>query len=209
MKRLPIIASFFLFIALCVSIAYWALQLFKPPARPVAAPPQTVRQDVRLDAASTLFGGRTAPVAVASNYQLKGVVMAGNAYESIAILSADGKPPLTTRVNKEVQPGVVVKEVHPTYVLLSEGGVSKRVELPEGARNPSGGVLSAGPGNPGAGGPPGMSGGNVQSLAPPPMPGAPNPGIAGAPPVMQSGETPPTTLPNNGVIGIPPPPPRQ
>ena len=33
MKRLPLITSFVLFIALCVSAAYWAMQLFKPPLR--------------------------------------------------------------------------------------------------------------------------------------------------------------------------------
>ncbi len=32
MKRLPLITSFVLFIALCVSAAYWAMQMFNPPA---------------------------------------------------------------------------------------------------------------------------------------------------------------------------------
>lgn len=130
MKRWPLVATFVLFIAACVSAAYWAMQLFKPPVRPVAAPPQTVQTAPRLDAAAALFGGRPT-IAAASNFQLKGVVVAGNAAESIAILAAGGKPAQVVKTNEEVAPGIKVTEVHPRYVLLSEGGVVKRVELPE------------------------------------------------------------------------------
>lgn len=135
MKRLPLVASFLLFILLCASIAYWGLQLFKPPLRPVAAPPRAAKSDINPEAAATLFGGRAGKVAVASNYQLKGVVMSGSADESIAILSANGKPAQAVRVDAEVAPGVIVKEVHRDYVLLSDGGTVKRVELPENAKS--------------------------------------------------------------------------
>ncbi len=135
MKRLPLVASFLLFILLCASIAYWGLQLFKPPLRPVAAPPRVAKSDIDPQAAATLFGGRAGKVAVASNYQLKGVIMSGSADESIAILSADGKPAQAVRVDTEVAPGVTVKEVHRDYVLLSDGGAVKRVELPENAKS--------------------------------------------------------------------------
>jgi general secretion pathway protein C len=134
MKRWPVVASFVLFIALCASVTYWAMQLFKPPMRPVAAPPPSVRPPPPIEAAAGLFGGRAASVAVASNYQLKGVVVSGNAKESVAILSADGKPAQAVRMDAEVAPGVTVKEVHRQYILLSDGGVSKRVELPEEAK---------------------------------------------------------------------------
>lgn len=130
MKRWPLVATFVLFIAACVSAAYWAMQLFKPPVRPVAAPPQTVQAAPRLDAAAALFGGRPT-IAAASNFQLKGVVVAGNAAESIAILATGGKPAQVVKTNEEVAPGIKVTEVHSRYVLLSEGGVVKRVELPE------------------------------------------------------------------------------
>jgi len=135
MKRLPLAASFLLFILLCASVAYWGLQLFKPPLRPVAAPPRVAKSDIDPQAAATLFGGRAGKVAVASNYQLKGVVMSGSADESIAILSADGKPAQAVRVDTEVAPGVTVKEVHRDYVLLSDSGAVKRVELPENAKS--------------------------------------------------------------------------
>ena len=129
MKRLPTITSFILFIALCASAAYWAMQYFKPPQRAVVAPPQPPQPAPRLDAAAGLLGGHTT-TAVASNFQLKGVVVASNADESVAILSANGKTAQAIRTNATVIPGVTVKEIHSRYVLLSEGGVIKRVELP-------------------------------------------------------------------------------
>jgi general secretion pathway protein C len=76
-------------------------------------------------------------VAVATNYQLRGVVSAGVNGESIAILAADGKPAEAIRANREIQPGVIVKEVHPRYVLLQDNGVIKRVELPDDAKGVS------------------------------------------------------------------------
>lgn len=134
MRRLPHIVSFLLFIALCVSAAYWAMQLFKPPVRPVAAPPRAAQAEIRPDAAASVFGKSKGNMAVASNYQLRGVIFSGNPRSSVAIISADGKPAQAVGVDKEVVPGVTVKEVYRDYVLLSEGGATKRVELPESAK---------------------------------------------------------------------------
>jgi general secretion pathway protein C len=147
MKRWSLIASFLLFIALCMSAAYWAMQFFKPPVRAVAAPPQTLQPLPKLDAAASLLGGRTA-VAVASNFQLKGVVVGGNPADSVAILVANDKPAKAVRVNAEVIPGVTVKEVQRGYVLLSEGGIVKRVELPEKAKGGGSIIPPSAPGKP-------------------------------------------------------------
>ena len=133
MKRWPLIASFVMFLALCASVAYWGMQLFNPPLRAVAAPPQASQAAPSLDAAAGLLGGHANAV-LASNFQLKGVVVASNPAESVAILAANGKSAQAIRTNREVLPGVMVKEVNRHYVLLSEGGVIKRVELPENAK---------------------------------------------------------------------------
>lgn len=135
MKRWTLLASFVMFIALCASATYWALQLFRPAVRPVAAAPPAAKPEPKLDAAAGLFGGRPAAFAVASNFELKGVVVASNAGESVAIVSADGKPAQAVGVDSEVMPGVTIKEVTRQFVLLSEGGVVKRVELPESAKS--------------------------------------------------------------------------
>jgi general secretion pathway protein C len=131
MKRWPLLTSFVLFIALCASAAYWVMQLYKPPVRMVVAAPAPVAPPPDPRAAVALFGGRQGPVTVATNYQLRGVVASGTGGESVAILAVEGKPPQAVRANREIQPGVLIKEVHPRYVLLQENGVIKRVDLPE------------------------------------------------------------------------------
>lgn len=131
MKRLPLVGSVLAVVLLSASLAYWGLQLFKPPQRAIAAPPPPPPVALNLDAAKGLFGGQIS-VAVASNYQLKGVVASQGA-GSAAILAVDNKPALALGIGKEVVPGVTVKEVHPKYVLLSEGGAVKRIDLPSDA----------------------------------------------------------------------------
>ena len=131
MKRLPLVLSLLAVIALSASIAFWVLQLYKPAQRPMAAIAEARMADPAPDAAATLFGGQ-AVAAGPSNYQLTGVVAAGR--ESVAILVVDGKPPRALAVGKEIASGVTVKEVHPKYVMLSEGGVMKRVDLATDAK---------------------------------------------------------------------------
>jgi general secretion pathway protein C len=125
MKRLPILLSLLALVALSASIAYWVLQLYQPAQRPLAAAPAPSMPDPGIDAAASLFGGQLS-AAVASNYQLTGVVAAGR--ESVAIIVADGTPK-ALKIGKEVASGVTVQEVHPRYVMLSDGGVLKRIEL--------------------------------------------------------------------------------
>jgi general secretion pathway protein C len=131
MKRLPLLVTVLAVAALSASLAYWGLQLFKPQQRPIAAVPMQAAPEANIDAAKGLFGGQIA-AAVASNYQLKGVV-AANGPDSAAIIAADGKPAMAYGLGREVAPGVTVKEVHPKYVLLSDGGAVKRIDLPSDA----------------------------------------------------------------------------
>jgi len=132
-KRLPLITSFILFIALCVSAAYWAMQIFKPPVRAIAAPPQSTQSAPSLNAAANLFGGQNS-FAIASNYQLTGVVVSTKLAESVAIIGINGKPAQAVRVSRELIPGIKIQEVQRDHVLLSENGVVKRVELPKDSK---------------------------------------------------------------------------
>lgn len=126
MKRMPLLLTLLALVALSASIAYWVLQLYKPDQRPLAVAPVAALPEPAVDAAATLFGGQ-AMTAVATNYQLTGVVAAGR--NSVAILVADGQPAKAFPIGKELSAGVVVKEVYPRYVMLSEGGVLKRIDL--------------------------------------------------------------------------------
>ncbi|OON60054.1 hypothetical protein B0920_22590 [Massilia sp. KIM] len=173
-KRLPLLLTLFALILLAASIAYWILQLYKPEQRPLAAAPIASQAEPSPDAAATLFGGQPS-VAAISNFQLTGVVAAGP--NSAVIIVADGAPPVAVRVGREIAPGVVVQEVHPKYVMLSDGGVMKRVELALDTRS-NGGAPGAPPAPPVAG-PVGM--------APPPgVEPQTSPGVVSAPPTMQS-----------------------
>jgi general secretion pathway protein C len=113
-------------ILLAASLAYWVLQLYQPPQRPIAAVPRSGMPEPQIEAAATLFGGQ-AVTASATSYQLTGIVAAGN--ESVAIIVAEGSPPKALRVGKELVPGITLAEVHPRYVMLSDGGVMKRLDL--------------------------------------------------------------------------------
>ncbi|MBC7453419.1 MAG: hypothetical protein H7335_06885 [Massilia sp.] len=130
MKRLPLLFSLLAVIALSASVAYWVLALYKPQQRPLAAIVDAPMLDPAPEAAATLFGGQASTV-VASNYQLTGVVAAGR--DSVAILVPDGQPPRALRIGRE-SAGVTVREVHPKYVILSEGGIVKRIELATDAK---------------------------------------------------------------------------
>ncbi len=131
MKRLPILYTLLAVIALTVSVAYWFMALYKVPVRPMVAAPPAAVVEPSTDAGASLFGGQ-AVVATVSNYQLTGVVAAGR--QSVAILVADGQPPKALTVGKEVATGVTVIEVHPRYVMLSEGGIQKRIDLATDAK---------------------------------------------------------------------------
>jgi len=125
-KRLPLLLSLLGVILLAASLAYWILQLYQPPGRPIAAVPHSAMPDPPIDAAATLFGGQIS-TANATSYQLTGIVAAGR--ESVAIIVAEGSPPKALRVGKELVPGITLAEVHPRYVMLSDGGVMKRLDL--------------------------------------------------------------------------------
>jgi general secretion pathway protein C len=194
MTRLPVpvtVATFAAIAALSASMAYWGMQLFKEQQRPITAPPHQAQAEPPLEAAKGLFGGDVA-VAVVSNYQLRGVVAELNGRRSVAIIANDGQPPKAYPVGAEVAPGVKVQEVAPRYVVITEGGVPKRIELPAEA-------------------PPGLGGGSAAML--PPLP-APSPA---APPPAQPTPQPSMPMPvpqnpppsNSQMTGGPMQPPRQ
>ena len=131
MKRLPLLFTLLALIALAMSLAYWVLQLVQPPQRPLAAAPVAQMAEPSADAAGTLFGGQPT-AAVATSYQLTGIVAAGR--DSAAILVADGQPPRALGLGKEIAAGVSVAEIHPRYVMLSDGGVLKRIDLATDAK---------------------------------------------------------------------------
>jgi len=131
MKRISLILSFVLFILLCVSASFWVMQFMKSEPRKISAPPVT-RPVANVESVAGLFGGA---LAVNSNYQLKGIVLANPQNQSEAIIAVDGKPSQAFTVNTEISPGVKVAEVQAGYILILDNGVSKRLELPQDSKS--------------------------------------------------------------------------
>ncbi len=129
MKRLPVVFSFLLFLALSATLAYWLVQWTAPAPRAVSAPPKSERTISPVSAAASLFGGRS-PGSTIANVQLRGVVHAGSSSGSVAIIAVEGKPPRALTVNSEITPGVIVKEILNKTVVVSEKGVERELSLP-------------------------------------------------------------------------------
>ncbi len=136
MKRLPLLVAFVLFLGLCASLAYWALQLFAPAPRAVSAPPQAERKIAPITAAENLFGAKGQANTMA-NMSLRGVIHAGRKADSEAILVVGNEPPKYVKESSEVMVGVKVKEIHPRHVILDDHGVSREVSLPAFAPTPA------------------------------------------------------------------------
>jgi general secretion pathway protein C len=188
LKRLPLICSVAAVAVLSASLAYWGMQLFKPKQRPIAAVPVVQVPEANMDAARGLFGGNIA-VAVASNYQLRGVVADTRGRGSVAIISADGQPAKAYPVGSELVPGVSVKEVQARHVVLMEGGVQKRLDLPsDQGVSSSGGIVAPVGGAAGPQEPPPVPLPQQQMV--PAQPPVPQPA---PPPVQMAPAQPPTT----------------
>jgi len=133
MKRLPLMCSFIAFVLLCISLSFWGLHVFKPVNRSVAEPPMKGSIEPGSGQWGGVFGGGTVGQVTTSNYDLKGIIIAKKILESLAIVAANGKPAQTIALNAEIAPGIILKEVHEQYVMISESGVMRRVTLPENA----------------------------------------------------------------------------
>ena len=203
MKRMPLLMTLLALIALSVSCAYWAMQLYKPAQRPLAAAPAAAMPDPAIDAAASLFGG--APAAAASNYQLLGVVAAGR--DSAAIIVVDNGVPQTLKVGKELVAGLRVQQVLPRFVLLSDG---RRIDIAQDSRPAAGAAQAGQPGQPQPYQPP------VQQVQQPvQQPQAapiqlPQPSMTGAPmpsqpqPQQNNNPPPPTTIQTAPPVRMPP-----
>jgi general secretion pathway protein C len=144
MKRLPVLISFLLFLALGASLSYWVLQWLAPATRPVVVPAPAERALPGMAAAANLFGGTTEVVS-STPIQLKGIIRAAKPSESVAIIALEGKPARALKVNAEVSNGIVIKEINARTVLVSDHGVEREVRLQAFAsRSPSDANNSAG-----------------------------------------------------------------
>lgn len=129
-KRLPLFISFVLFIALSMSIAFWGLHFSKHKGRPSAAPPEPALPEISMEKAAGLFGGKLVASTV-TNFLIKAVIASRSGNSGTVVFAIEGNPIKSMGVGGEVVPGVVVKEIHNLYVMVSDNGVLKRVNVPD------------------------------------------------------------------------------
>lgn len=128
MPTLPRLLSFLLFIALCMSLAWWLMPLFSPAPRSLSAPPSSTFSAPNLSSASALLGGQTS-LASNNQYQLTGIVRAQDARDSVAILSSAGQPAMSVKIGAKIASEINLSEIHADYVLLDDHGSLKRIAL--------------------------------------------------------------------------------
>jgi general secretion pathway protein C len=133
MKRLPLIINVILFAMLCMVLSFWGLQIFKPKIRPMQAPVSVESYEPSVGQWGNLFGRSAVAEVAPSNYQLKGIIVAPHARDSVAIIMVEGKPNFTIGIGKELLPGVKLQEVHRDHVIVSESGITRRIDLPAAA----------------------------------------------------------------------------
>ncbi|HET7404018.1 MAG TPA: PDZ domain-containing protein, partial [Usitatibacter sp.] len=100
-----------------------------PPFRVAASEAQS---DVDLAAIGRLFGAAppsSGPAAARGGLRLKGVIAPTPGVAASAIFSTGTGRDIAVFMGREVQPGVKLSEVHPTYVVLSRSGVDERIDL--------------------------------------------------------------------------------
>lgn len=131
MKRLPLLINTILFIAICMLLSYWAMQMFKPKPRPIAAPAGVEVVAPATGQWGNFFGVNAVHENAPSSYQLKGVIVAAKEKDSAAIIAVEGKPTYAIGIGKELSSGVKLQEVHTTHIVVSENGIPKRIDLPQ------------------------------------------------------------------------------
>ena len=117
-----------LVLVLAYQLAYWTW-VFVAPAK-VAAPPPA-QGAVDLAAVARLFGA-TAPgeaARSASSLKLKGVIAPTPGIEGSAIFSTGAGRDNAVYLDREIEPGLKLVEVHPDHVVVSRAGVMGRIDL--------------------------------------------------------------------------------
>ena len=132
--NLPRACTVVLVLALAATFTGWALDFTarrtpSEPVRPVTVgnpAPRTQAADIAPIA--FLFGAL--PGADGSDIKLVGVIAQGKQGQGIALLAADGRPPLALRAGAEIAVGVTLAEVRADHVLVSRSGAVQQIRLP-------------------------------------------------------------------------------
>jgi general secretion pathway protein C len=132
--NLPRACTFVLVLALASTITGWGLDFTarRTPSEPVR--PATVGNPAArtraADIAPIAFLFGALPGADGSDIRLVGVIAQGKRGQGIALLAADGRPPLALRAGAEIAVGVTLAEVRADHVLINRSGAIQEIRLP-------------------------------------------------------------------------------
>jgi general secretion pathway protein C len=118
-----------LVLVLAFQLAYWTWVFVSPP---ISAVKVTEQGDVDLAAIARMFGA--APPAgstteSSAGLRLKGVVAPTPGVAASAIFSAGTGRDIAVYLDREVQPGVKLVEVHADHVIVARAGAQERIDL--------------------------------------------------------------------------------
>ena len=115
--------------AILASIVYWIMRL-RGDDVPAAAP-APLAAGAPPSASAAIFGEHPDLLPAAANLGITGVIIAPDPQDSIAIVVEAGQRPRALRVGSDISAGLHLQEVHPRYVVVSDGERSARIALPE------------------------------------------------------------------------------
>lgn len=136
MKRLPSIATLLLGVVFCLSLGFWLSRWIKAPARSIQA--VTVQSAEPNGNWGSIFGLPPQQQVQATDVQLKGVIFAKHQADSQVIVSLNNQANQAVRMNQDIGNGAILKEVGNNYIVISNAGSERRIELPANAHNMSG-----------------------------------------------------------------------
>lgn len=119
-----------LVLVLAWQLAYWTWRIVAPAPRP--APTSTVAT-VDMGAIARLFGAAppagSTSAATTSGLRLKGVVAPTPGIAASAIFSTGAGRDLAVYIDRDVQPGIKLAEVHADHVIVTRLGTRERIDL--------------------------------------------------------------------------------
>ncbi|HTH43824.1 MAG TPA: type II secretion system protein N [Oxalicibacterium sp.] len=122
-------------VAILASIVYWILRLRTAEPAPVAI---AIAATAPVSATTALFGDSADMLPSAANLSITGVIVAPDPQDSIAIVVEAGQRARALRVGAAISAGLRLTEVHPRYIVVSDGERSTRVALPARAAQAQG-----------------------------------------------------------------------
>jgi len=123
-----------LLIALAVLCAHWFWKFAAPPTRMPLEPMQSdAARPIEAIRGARLFGDAQVQAAAAPAVRTDLVLRGISASRSggIAVIAVDRGRVVTAKAGEDIAPGIRLERVHRDHVIVTQNGMSQRIELPQ------------------------------------------------------------------------------